>query len=165
MARGPLLLVDVDGVISLFGFDPACPPAGKWTTVDGIAHYLSARAGEHLRTLAEVYELVWCTGWEEKANDYLPHALGLPAPLPVLSFDGTDPTVSAHWKLAAIERFAGPERPLAWLDDAHDVSCDRWALARGAPTLLVGTEPATGLTDEHVSLLLEWAEDQAALTE
>ena len=88
MASHPLLLVDVDGVISLFGFDRARPPAGDWTIVDGIPHYLSATAGEHLRTLARAYELVWCTGWEEKANDYLPHALGLAAELPVLSFEG-----------------------------------------------------------------------------
>ena len=74
----PLLLVDVDGVISLFGWDPARPPAGRFEIVDGIAHYLSAVAGEHLRALADEYELAWCTGWEEKANEYLPFALGLP---------------------------------------------------------------------------------------
>src|SRR5436305_950547 len=74
----PLLLVDIDGVISLFGFDPRQPPDGTWQIVDGIAHLLSATAGEHLRALSAVYELAWCSGWEEKANDYLPHALGLP---------------------------------------------------------------------------------------
>ncbi len=45
----PLLLIDVDGVISLFGFDTADPPAGRFQMVDGIAHFLSASAGEHLR--------------------------------------------------------------------------------------------------------------------
>ena len=40
----PLLLIDVDGVISLFGFDPADPPAGRFQLVDGIAHFLSATA-------------------------------------------------------------------------------------------------------------------------
>lgn len=157
MATQPLLLVDVDGVISLFGFDPANPPEGSWTSVDGIAHYLSTVAGQHLRTLSKAYELAWCTGWEEKANDYLPHALGLPGPLPVLSFEGAAASTSAHWKLAAIDRFAGPDRPLAWVDDAHDVRCDEWALARSAPTLLVGTDPAQGLVDEHVEWLLAWA--------
>ena len=60
----PLLLVDVDGVISLFGFDHRSPPAGRYQLVDGIAHFLSVRAGEHLRRLGEAYELAWCTGWE-----------------------------------------------------------------------------------------------------
>ncbi len=75
----PLLLVDVDGVISLFGFDPHSPPEGRFQMVEGIAHYLSATAGDHLRALAGSFELVWCTGWEEKAADYLPAALGLGA--------------------------------------------------------------------------------------
>ena len=44
-ATRPILLIDVDGVISLFGFDPASPPAGRFQLVDGIAHYLSAAAG------------------------------------------------------------------------------------------------------------------------
>ena len=48
MAR-PLLLIDVDGVISLFGFDPGRRPAGRFEMVDGIAHFLLATAGQHLR--------------------------------------------------------------------------------------------------------------------
>src|SRR5882757_7808750 len=83
----PLLLVDVDGVISIFGFEMDARPNGHWLAVDGIPHFLSADAGEHLRGLSEVFELVWCTGWEEKANEYLPSLLGLPGPLPWLSFD------------------------------------------------------------------------------
>ena len=38
----PLLLVDVDGVISLFGFPQHARPAGRFEMVDGIAHFLSA---------------------------------------------------------------------------------------------------------------------------
>ena len=78
----PLLLIDVDGVISLFGFDPGRRPAGRFEAVDGIAHFISATAGEHLRRLCEEFEPAWCTGWEEKANEYLPHALGLPGRSP-----------------------------------------------------------------------------------
>src|SRR5690348_2055224 len=100
----PLLLIDVDGVISLFGFDPSQPPAGSFQLVDGIAHFLSATAGEHLRALAREFELTWCSGWEEKANDYLPLSLELPGPLPHLTFEGAAAPTSAHWKLAAIDR-------------------------------------------------------------
>ncbi len=153
----PLLLVDVDGVISLYGFDPARPPVGRFAMVDGIAHFLSASAGEHLRTLSARFELVWCTGWDEKANEYLPRALGLPGPLPHISFDDCDRPASAHWKVAGIDSGVAAERPLAWLDDAHDDRCRAWATARAAPTLLVSTDPAVGLTAEHVALLLEWA--------
>src|SRR5204863_167438 len=64
----PLLFVDIDGVISLFGFTRETTPEGTWTQVDGIAHLLSATAARHLHALADCYELVWCSGWEEKAN-------------------------------------------------------------------------------------------------
>jgi hypothetical protein len=156
----PLLLIDVDGVISLFGFDPAQPPSGRFQMVDGIAHYLSATAGEHLRALRGDFELVWCTGWEEKANDYLPNALGLDALLPHLSFDRIAATPGAHWKLPAIDAYAGPKRPLAWIDDCLDERCFAWAQERAAATLLVETAPERGLEPGHVSALREWASAQ-----
>src|SRR5437764_1382056 len=155
----PLLLIDVDGVISLFGFDPDSPPGGRFEMVDGIAHFLSSTAGEHLRTLCGAFEPAWCTGWEEKANEYLPRALGLPEPFPFLSFAPAIPQMAGHWKLAAIDRYAGPDRPLAWIDDAHDERCTAWAQSRPGPTLLIGTEPATGITEAHVARLLDWAEE------
>lgn len=154
----PLLLIDVDGVISLFGFDASRPPAGRFEIVDGIAHFLSATAGEHLDRLSRVFQPVWCTGWEEKANEYLPRALGLAGPFPFLSFAGCTPAVDGHWKLAGIDAYAGPHRPVAWVDDAHDERCRSWALARRAPTLLVSTDPRRGLTEAHVVELLGWAE-------
>jgi hypothetical protein len=157
----PLLLIDVDGVISLFGFDGQRPPAGRWHTIDGIPHYLSETAGEHLCALSEYFELAWCTGWEEKANEYLPSALGLSGELPHLSFESVDRTPRAHWKLGAVDRFAGPSRPLAWIDDAHDHRCHAWARARRGPTLLVGTDPAVGLSPEHVETLCRWARSGA----
>ena len=157
----PLLLIDVDGVISLFGFDPARPPAGRFQMVDGIVHLLSATAGEHLRALAREYELTWCTGWEERANDYLPFALKLPGPLRCLTFGAADKIPAAHWKLAAIDAFAGPSRSLAWIDDSHEDSCERWAHERPGPTLLVATQPAIGITDEHVATLVDWASGRA----
>ena len=67
------------------------------------------------------------------------------------------PTVAGHWKLDAIDRYAGDGRALAWIDDAHEERCHAWAAARPGPTLLIGTDPATGLTDAHVSRLLDWA--------
>ena len=155
----PLLLIDVDGVISLFGFDPAQPPAGRFTMVDGIAHYLSATAGEHLRELGARFELVWCTGWEEKANEYLPHALRLPGGLPHLTFERAVGRSHAHWKVAAIDAHAGPDRALAWIDDALDERCLVWARQRPGPTRLLSTDPAVGLTAAHVTELMTWARE------
>jgi len=152
----PLLLVDVDGVISLYGFELDARPEGAFENVDGIHHYLSAAAGRHLRKLSGHFELVWCTGWEEKANEYLPHALSLPGPFPHLSFAGSPGAAPRHWKLDAIDAHAGPERPVAWIDDDHE-GCHDWARERPGPTLLVTAEPAIGITAAHVEELLAWA--------
>jgi hypothetical protein len=130
---------------------------GRFQLVDGIAHFLSVTAGESLLALSDEYELVWCTGWEEKANDYLPFALGLPGPLPLIAFDGVARPPAAYWKLAGIDAYAGADRPLAWIDDAHDPRCADWARSRAAPTLLLATDPAVGLTRDHVQQLLAWA--------
>jgi hypothetical protein len=157
----PLLLIDVDGVISLFGFDPAQPPGGRFEMVDGIAHFLSATAGGHLRELAGEFELAWCTGWEEKANEYLPFALGLAGPLPLVVFDPCERPIGAHWKLVGIDAYVDPRRPVAWIDDAHDDRCLAWAAERAAPTLLVTTDPAVGLTNGHVEELLAWGREAA----
>ncbi len=153
----PLLLIDIDGVISLFGFDSAQPPAGHFRSVDGVIHFLSASAGAQIRRLSDAFEPVWCSGWEEKANEYLPRELDLPGPLPYLTFVSAAGPLRAHWKLEAIDRYAGPLRPLAWLDDAFDASCAAWAAERSAPTLLVSTDPAVGLTEAQVESLLRWA--------
>jgi hypothetical protein len=152
----PLLLIDVDGVVSLFGFTDR-PPAGLLSTaVEGAPHLLSRPAGPLLVRLARKFDCVWCTGWEERAEEHLPRLLGLPGGWPHLSFAAAEPP-ARHWKLGAIESHAGPDRPLAWVDDSFDDSCETWAAERAAPTLLVRTEPATGLLEEHVTLLEEWA--------
>ena len=107
--------------------------------------------------LARTYQCVWCTGWEERAEEHLPYFLGLPGGWEHIGFDLPRPEITIHWKVAAIDAFAGPDRPLAWVDDDHDERCRAWARARPGPTLLVTTEPAVGLTDDHVSELLVWA--------
>jgi hypothetical protein len=66
-----------------------------------------------------------------------------------------------HWKLGAIAEYAG-DRPLAWIDDAFNAACYDWADAREAPTLLVRTDPAVGLVEEHAARLRAWAERLAA---
>jgi hypothetical protein len=125
------------------------------TLVDGIPHTLSTSAAAILVELAPAFECVWCTGWEDRADTHLPALLGLPRGWPHITFGET---ASPHWKLAGIDAFAGPDRPLAWIDDQHDHACREWAAARRGPTLLVTTVPMLGLTPEHASVLRGWAE-------
>jgi HAD domain in Swiss Army Knife RNA repair proteins len=187
----PLLMVDIDGVISLFPFPAAEPwkqrpetpaagaagaarpagaagaagaeaatiePDGALCTIEGIPHFLSRAAAGHLRRLERDFELVWASGWEEKAEEYLPRLLDLPRGLPYLRFDRSPGRANAHWKLAAIERHADG-RPLAWIDDAFNGACHEWARERPAPTLLVQTAPAHGLTRHEASQLARWARE------
>jgi hypothetical protein len=152
----PILFVDVDGVISLFGFERGNAPPGSFVMVDGIPHCIGSECGGRFGRLAERFELVWATGWEEKANEYLVRLLSLEADLPTLTFDGRAVFGTAHWKVEAIDEYAG-DRPAAWIDDSLDERCHAWARNRSAPTLLVETESHEGIADEHVELLLDWA--------
>ncbi len=166
-AGRPLLLVDIDGVISLFGSmglssgPPFAGRAGSFHSIDGMPHFLSSTAAAHLLDLQRHFELAWCSGWEEKANEHLPHLLGLPPALPFLRFERSVGRTNAHWKLDAIDEFAG-ERALAWIDDALNAACHEWAAARSAPTLLVQTEPEHGLTEREAVLLSGWAAELRA---
>jgi hypothetical protein len=166
-------MVDVDGVLSLFGPRAAAVGGlaglgaangdgaeveGSLHSIEGIPHFLSATAARHLLELAPAFEFVWASGWEEKADEYLPHLLGLPAGMPFVRFPRrlASRSTNAHWKLEAIATYAG-ERPLAWVDDAFNPGCHAWAAAREAPTLLVATEPERGLTAREAGVLMRWA--------
>ena len=173
-------MVDIDGVISLFGFPAHAltgPRSASGTatlgrdgaldgtlrTIDGIPHFLSSAAAAHLRSLATDFDLVWASGWEEKAEEYLPRLLDLPSGLPFLRFErgqSAGRSIDGHWKLEAIDAYAGP-RALAWIDDAFNDACHAWAQKRPAPTLLVQTAPERGLTSAEARLLAEWAREPA----
>ena len=155
----PVLALDVDGVISLFGFDePPDRSLARFELIDGMVHCISLAAGDRIRRLAAHYDLVWATGWEERANDTLPGLLGIPE-LPAITFDGAARWGSAHWKLGPLNKYAG-DRPLAWVDDSFDGSCYEWARARqnaGMPTLLVPTDSDNGLEEAQTEALVAWA--------
>jgi hypothetical protein len=171
MTGKPLLLVDIDGVISLFGWRHDQRPDGLWTQVEGIAHLLSPTAARSLLDLMSDFDPVWCSGWEERANENLPHLLGL-GPWPVLHFDrargagaslagaigAAGASLAGHWKLDAIDAYCGPERAVAWVDDVLDDACERWAADRVGPTLLVRTQPWEGLTAAQVLALRAWVQ-------
>ncbi|MGD9736900.1 MAG: hypothetical protein AB7V58_15040 [Solirubrobacterales bacterium] len=153
----PILAVDVDGVISIFGFDdPPGPEIARFELIDGVVHCISLHSGQRLRRLSERFELIWATGWEDKANFYLPALLDLPE-LPHLTFDGAARFGSAHWKLGPLEEHCRG-RALAWLDDNLDESCYEWARQRPEPTLLMPTRSARGLQETETEALLAWAE-------
>ncbi|MDX6601263.1 MAG: hypothetical protein QOF13_465 [Solirubrobacterales bacterium] len=151
----PILAIDVDGVISLFGAEtPPDRSLTKLQLVDGVPHLISLPVGDRLVRLGEHFELVWASGWEDKANFYLPTLLGLPD-LPHISFGSAAPG-AVHWKLEPLTEYA-TGRPLAWIDDNFNEACYAWAEQRPEPTLLVPTESHLGLEEAHVEALRQWA--------
>lgn len=167
----PLLFVDVDGVISTYGFAgnldvpsgsrplgsvAAGARAGTFHNIEGIIHHIAPGMDRRLAQLVARFEAVWATGWGERANEHLVHLLSMPGELEVVEFDIAPSTDgSGHWKLEALSaRAAG--RAAAWIDDGLNEACVAWAEGREEPTLLVETDPYVGLTDAHVEHLLAW---------
>ena len=159
MREKPLLFCDIDGVLSVWPPPLDECPGADFLNVEGIVHAFSRRATANLRDLAPLYDVVWASGWEEKANEHLPALLGC-GPFPYLELDaarGAGVSVHGHWKLGPIDSRAGPDRPLAFVDDVLDEACERWAATRPGPTLLVATDPAKGLDDEATARLLAFS--------
>jgi hypothetical protein len=71
----PLLLLDVDGV--LFPFRNASPPPGYLLVESPVSTmWIKPSHGDALRQLSSLFELVWATTWEHKANEIIGPALG-----------------------------------------------------------------------------------------
>src|SRR5256885_16524730 len=89
-SESPLLALDVDGVISLFGFEgPLDRAPGRFHLINGMAHCIPEGIGERLRRLSSEYEIIWATGWEDRANEGLPEVPGRPGGPPLLTFRRT----------------------------------------------------------------------------
>jgi hypothetical protein len=108
--------------------------------------------GAWLRQLAQVFDLVWATGWGEEAHRHIAPVLGLPQ-FPAVVFP--PPPFDPAEKVPAIAAFV-EDRAVAWVDDLITPEAEQWAVARDPPTLLVKADPTIGLTQEIVSCLKEW---------
>jgi hypothetical protein len=76
-------VVEVDGVVSLFGF-PGPPPAGVIpAAVEGIPAFLPAHAGPLPARLSDPFASAWCTGWRERAEAHPPRLPAGPADGPI----------------------------------------------------------------------------------
>ncbi len=150
-ATKPLLLLDIDGVLSPFGGGP--PPGFKRETVGSYEVIWSPQHRDWLLQLSQSFQLVWATTWEHSANEAMSPILQL-GQLSVIEFDrGTGDT----WKLPSVQEFVG-NRPAAWIDDDLYLDAHEWARQRDAPTLLIRTSSSVGLTKAHVDQLQTFAD-------
>ena len=130
-------MVDIDGVVSLFGFAGHAPwtghpppdgllPHDRRHTPLPLARRRRPPAGSQRRLRPGVGQRL---GGEGRG---VPAAPARPALAACRSCASSARLVAtnAHWKLTAIETYAG-SRALAWIDDAFNDACHAWA--RGAP--------------------------------
>jgi hypothetical protein len=173
----PLLLIDVDGVANAFGGPFAGLPApdgyalyrlrersftdeqGRPWVQGGLRVWLNPDHGRMLLTLADRFELAWCTAWRESANEFISPVLGLPE-LPVVPLPGGWQTLAdQHWKTPGVEEYAAG-RALAWFDDEFKAADYEWSAKRtidGAPTLLVPIDPLHGIRQGDIDTVAEWS--------
>jgi hypothetical protein len=152
-------LLDVDGVINAFGLWPSeALELEQSFEAQGYRIRVPAGTSERLARLAECFEMVWATSWENDAHPAFAERLGLGSALwPVISFGGRLGETMT-WKLSAVRAFVG-ELPCVWIDDDLFDDAFRWAAERsesGQPTLLLRTEAHLGLTEQQTTAALEF---------
>jgi hypothetical protein len=151
----PLLVLDVDGVLLPYLpnlYRGPAPQGFHDARAWGFRLWVPEHLPPALPTLAQRFEVVWCTDWEHAANDEARGLFGLPE-LPVLPARRQQ---AGWWKLAAVAKYAG-ERPLAWADDQMSSTARRWASSRNAPTLLLAPRPDRGLSARQLALITRFA--------
>lgn len=143
LAHHPLLLLDVDGPLN----PHLAGPLDEFEVVRGAwgVWRLAPWHGERLLALADTFELVWATAWEDDANRYIAPALGLPE-LPMIRFSDVVGSTGT-WKLATVRRYVG-NRPVCWVDDELGADAHQWARRRRVPTMLMDVDPRVGLVED-----------------
>jgi hypothetical protein len=159
----PLLLMDVDGVLNAINRNQG----SRTYAIHQVLGYpirFRHEMANWLARLAEHFTPVWCTMWDDQANEYLTPLLGLPR-LPYVPCDagrynlGTWNGRYLHSKVGCIAEHVG-ERPFAWIDDEIGSGDLAWAAARDdeiAPTYLLKIDQRMGLLEHHVNKLVGWA--------
>lgn len=153
----PLLFIDVDGVLNRLVL--GLPDIPEHLTYREVLHresggtfplHMDRADADRLLSLTDVVDLAWGTTWEHEANETIGPWLGLPK-LPVAT-RGED-----FSKVPGMRRLAG-NRPFAWLDD--DIWAQDYRLLEQHPAkvLPVKVDEVTGLTDEHIAQVRQWAQ-------
>jgi len=163
----PVLFLDVDGVVNVAGESHALQD--EFDTRYGWVQ-IPVGTTARLRRLAERFVPCWATARHD-ALDVLAPRLGIGAdwfsvrgfgrsyPEGVGPPAGVDP--DGTWKIPAILNAAQrlpAGTPWAWVDDEIHADAHEHLRLAELDALLVTTDPFEGLTDEHVTALLAFAD-------
>jgi hypothetical protein len=150
----PVLLIDVDGVLNVYGVE-RCPDGYSEFNLfpgDHEPARLCVVHGEWLRELSDYFDLAWASAWGFDAHRLLSPILRIDefpfVPMPTIPFPPAE-------KVPAIAEFVD-QRPAAWLDDVVTPEARAWADRRREPTLLVEVDHRCGLERRHVDELIAW---------
>ena len=147
----PLLVLGTRGVVSPVGEHP--PEHYRMVDLIDKAAWGSKQTGRRARALSRVFETVWCSRCGDEINLF-GAVLGIPAFDPLEISD--EPEHNSDDFLDAVrERAHG--RPCAWVSAFHGGETLKWAAERQQPTLLVGTDPAVGLTESEMKKLVSFS--------
>jgi hypothetical protein len=157
----PYILVDVDGVLNPFPYDPVtgrdiCPPGftEHTMTVRGRSYQVRLNPGHGTALLnlaaATGAELAWATTWGQEANQLIAPVLGLPQLPAAPTWAATGPDKAD----GVVPWTAG--RPFVWFEDFPAEREAAARLAGGVPHLVVTVDEATGLTTAHLREAACW---------
>lgn len=121
--------------------------------------YVNPVVNNLLDQLAQSFDLVWATSWENNANKFISSLVGLPSDLPYVNFPGNVDNLRSYvnYKSAYLVKYAGNRR-FVWFDDDErkfDNDYFNKMLGRGHSRGF-STFDAVGLTQDHVDRALKF---------
>ena len=151
------ILWDIDGVFNPYMATDLIERGFSRYNQDWISWDLDVvNHGQWMRELESAANFVWASNWGDESNAlvkwFFLESLHYPhIPLNMATEH------SGTWKLPSISDWVrndvAPAEKVVWVDDELDEDAFVWAQQRGN-TLLLKTDPAVGLTREHVDTIL-----------
>lgn len=167
----PLVLLDVDGVVSIglyasskfrarmmFHDKPNWYSGRAFGHPQGTRIFLDRRWGPMVRSIAGAgADLAWATRWEMDANYCIGPLLGLPS-LPVVPVNHVIDDVLQPKARLAVPWAQMQRRPWAWIDNEPGELDMATAMTHGGehPFLPVLTESTQGLMQEDADKVIAW---------
>jgi len=170
---GPVLFLDVDGVLNAISSKPDRQVWPDWQQADvtnRIGTFPIAWSPSVTRRIASWIErrlvtVVWLTTWLDDASGALRETIGLPACAVLGSHLADDPGLPSGsvglgwWKADLVEEYlaANPGAPFVWLEDDLQVMRPLQArLNAEHDCLLIAPPSHIGLTPKHLQRVEDW---------